>query len=271
MPRDGTGTFSRPVTPPINGDVANATDFNSEMNGISTALTDSINTAGTKAFGANQLLANKVVEPNGCWRWTGYAPKTGNRAGYGEFDFKSGKRMLAHRAAFLLLKGQDPGRKLICHSCDRPGCVNPDHLWIGTIAENIADRQAKQRQARGKRNGAAKLTDEQVIAIRSDPRTNREVAVAYGVQENTISGIRLRRLWEHVLPASTDCPVETWREAVKATHVRGEKAGRAKLTEADVRAIRASPDGCTKLARKYGVSERSILDITNGKSWKHVT
>ena len=216
------------------------------------------------------LLAHVRVEGE-CWLWTGYAPKTGSRAGYGEFDFKSGKRMLAHRASYLLLKGQDPGAKCVCHSCDNPGCINPDHLWLGTRSANMADRQAKERQARGESHSSAKLTEKDVLAIRADPRTNREVALAYGVQENTVSSIRLRKLWGHVAPASTDCHPDTWREAVKATHVRGEKAGRAKLTEDDVRAIRASADGCTKLARRYGVSERSILDITNGKSWKHVT
>lgn len=92
------------------------------------------------------LLANVEVT-DGCWLWTGYAPAGGSRALYGEFDFKSGKRMLAHRAAYLLLKGEDPGRMCVCHTCDNPRCVRPDHLWLGTRAQNNADRDAKGRHA----------------------------------------------------------------------------------------------------------------------------
>jgi DNA-binding CsgD family transcriptional regulator len=165
----------------------------------------------------------------------------------------------------------DPGDMIVCHHCDNPSCVNPQHLFLGTIQDNMDDRNAKGRQARGERNAPSKLTEAQVLAIRADSRTNREVALQYGVQENTVSNIRLRKTWQHVAPADTDCDPVIWLEAVRATHVRGEKAGRAKLTESDVREIRASKDGCTKLARKYGVSERSILDITNRKSWKHVS
>lgn len=214
------------------------------------------------------FLAN-TEQGDGCWTWKGYK----RPSGYGEAYFGSKpnrERILAHRLAYEVEYG-DAGDRLVCHSCDNPSCVNPRHLFLGTIQDNMDDRNAKGRQARGERNAPSKLTEAQVLAIRADTRTNREVALQYGVQENTVSNIRLRKTWQHVAPADTDCDPVIWLEAVRATHVRGEKAGRAKLTEADVREIRASKDGCTKLARKYGVSERSILDITNGKSWKHVS
>lgn len=142
------------------------------------------------------LLAHVAVQEDGCWHYTGYTPAS--RGGYGEFDFKSGKRMLAHRAAYLLLKGNDPGKQLVCHRCDVPRCVNPDHLFLGTIQDNMDDRNAKGRQARGERNGPAKLTEEQVLAIRADPRTNRAIAKDYGVFETTISTIKHRHTWKHI-------------------------------------------------------------------------
>ncbi len=141
------------------------------------------------------LLASVSVSESGCWIFRNSRPE---RGGYGEFDFKSGKRWLAHRASYLLLKGEDPGKRLVMHSCDCPPCVNPDHLSLGTIQDNMADRNAKERQARGEKNGPAKLTEEQVVAIRADPRTNREIAKDYGVFETTISTIKHRHTWRHI-------------------------------------------------------------------------
>lgn len=102
---------------------------------------------GTRYCSDRCVFMANVIADDGCWRWTGYIPKTGRRAGYGEFDFKSGKRMLAHRAAYILLVGSDPGEQCVLHKCDNPRCVRPDHLWLGSRKENNADRDAKGRHA----------------------------------------------------------------------------------------------------------------------------
>lgn len=80
----------------------------------------------------------------GCWLWLG----SGTQAGYGHFYF-NGKVQLAHRASHEIFKSAIPLRMLVCHRCDTPSCVNPDHLFVGTHADNASDKFAKDR---GERN-----------------------------------------------------------------------------------------------------------------------
>lgn len=104
----------------------------------------------------------------------------------------------AHRASFEFYKHPIPNKAQVLHRCDLPCCVNPDHLFLGSVAENAADKIAKGRDARGERNGQAKITEDDVRAIRSDPRTNVAISKAYGVSETTVSEIKNRVWWKHV-------------------------------------------------------------------------
>ena len=84
------------------------------------------------------------VEPiteSGCWIWTGSLNKEG---GYGTMRFK-GERYLAHREAYKFFKGPIPKNMNVCHTCDIPSCVNPDHLFIGTQKDNVRDCISKGR------------------------------------------------------------------------------------------------------------------------------
>lgn len=88
----------------------------------------------------------------------------------------------------------------VLHRCDHSRCVNPAHLFLGSQQENVRDRDRKGRQAsvRGSMQGQAKLTEAQVVVIRGDKRSLREIAAEYRVDKSLISMIRLNKIWKHV-------------------------------------------------------------------------
>ena len=122
----------------------------------------------------------------GCWIWEGC--KT--HQGYGHFRGGKGKNpMKAHRFSYELYVGPVPEGLIILHKCDNPSCVNPDHLFPGTWADNSADRNAKDRQAKGEQNGKTKLTDDQVRLmkiLRDEGHEREDVATLFGVSTRTV-------------------------------------------------------------------------------------
>ena len=104
----------------------------------------------------------------------------------------------AHRLAYENAHGPIPSGMVVCHTCDNRACVNPDHLFLGTHADNVADKVSKKRQARGQKHGNAKLTEQQVLDIRKDPRSLRKIAKDYNMDYTTISAIKKRITWKHI-------------------------------------------------------------------------
>lgn len=140
---------------------------------------------------------SKVRKTDVCWEWR--ASRTD--LGYGKFVALG--EQLAHRVSWRLHRATPPGGLLVCHKCDNPSCVRPDHLFLGTAADNVADMVAKRRHsaARGERSGAAILTTGQVREIRrrlAEGSPCSELAAVYGVHRSTIHLIAKRRNWAHV-------------------------------------------------------------------------
>lgn len=137
----------------------------------------------------------RLGSPNECWEWLAHR----NHTGYGTFRL-NGKEQKAHKASYQLNVGAIPEGMCVCHHCDNPSCINPAHLFLGTQVDNVADRDAKGRQAKlkGENNGRAKLTDADVLAIRDSGLSQNEIAAEYGVSQTVVSNIKIRKSWKHI-------------------------------------------------------------------------
>ena len=144
------------------------------------------------------ILNNYIPVPwSGCWLWLGPVDKEG----YGVL-YAGGKHMKAHRFSLALHRGEPPVKLHACHTCDVPGCINPDHLFWGTDADNKKDSKAKGRSRNAPRLGAAhslaKLSDDDVIFIRASVLRTAELAAKFHVCHQTIRNIQLRKNWRHL-------------------------------------------------------------------------
>jgi hypothetical protein len=139
------------------------------------------------------------VNENGCWICTSHRP---GKQGYPRCSIGNKQKRL-NRIMYERYFGEIPEAMLVCHKCDNKLCINPDHLFLGTQADNMQDMDEKGRRvsvpSRGEKHGMAKLTEEQVIEIRSlTGITQREIAKKYDLSETHVSEIRKRKTWKHI-------------------------------------------------------------------------
>lgn len=140
-----------------------------------------------------------------CWHY-------GNYSHYGRIRLggAGSKCIAAHRFSYLLAYGHCPDTLVVMHKCDNPKCVNPRHLLLGTPADNVADMMRKRREGGtfqpghdprrriGEAHPVSKLTASDVLAIRADDRSHKDVAADYGVSPKLILNIKTRKAWKHV-------------------------------------------------------------------------
>lgn len=143
-----------------------------------------------------RFWANVIPEPNsGCWLWFGGI----DLYGYGRFRGNDGYlRVRAHRFSWELHCGPIPEGQIVCHRCDMPCCVNPDHLFLGDTQVNIDDKIQKKRHKVGSQVRSAKLTESDILEIRASPRSTYDLGERYGVDASLIGRIKNLKAWKHV-------------------------------------------------------------------------
>ncbi len=129
-----------------------------------------------------------------CLLWTG----TVGTKGYGVYRL-NGQMQLVHRIAYQLDNGPMPRGRKACHKCDVKLCGRPHHIYCGTSSSNLSDAYLRQRRPQGEAHPLAKLTDEAVRVIRKSKEGQRALAEKYGVSQPTISNIKHKRAWSHVV------------------------------------------------------------------------
>jgi hypothetical protein len=142
-----------------------------------------------------RLQAGYVIAETGCWIWT----RRRGRDGYGRISDGDGRLALAHRVSYEVHNGAIPDGLQVCHHCDVRPCINPNHLFLGTAADNSRDASLKGRLPGASQPGAAnpnaKLTPAEVDAIRQSTDRSVTLAQQYGVSRHHVWLIRTGRAW----------------------------------------------------------------------------
>lgn len=213
-----------------------------------------------KYGGALKFLREAIKEPREtCIEW----PFQRCRRGYGRVRFE-GENQSAARVALMLYTGERPPKAIqTAHAveCHNPACVNPLHLRFATAKENNDDKYLNGTIIVGEDCNLSKLTEEQVLAIRRDPRLLSEIAKDYEVTRGNIWAIKAQLTWAH-LPG--DVVASPDGQPQGATHKC------SKITEEVVIAIRSDNRMQKVIAADYGISQTQVSRIKLRKKWAHV-
>lgn len=138
-----------------------------------------------------------TTDSAGCWIWD----LSKNKLGYGWVRFR-GKVMQAHRASYFAFNEDlSSSKEFVCHSCDNPSCVNPEHLWVGTAWDNIKDMTSKRRNRRGESHHKSVLSENSVVEIKLRllvGESTKSISSLFGVTPGTIHSIKIGKSWKHI-------------------------------------------------------------------------
>ena len=203
-----------------------------------------------------EKFQRKIIRTRGCWEWAGGC----FTSGYGSFRLADRRNLLAHRVAWMIVNGPIPQGKVVRHSCDNPRCVRPDHLLLGTHADNVKDKvdRGRQRGSRGEDHYLHKLTAEEVIDIRQRHQRGEQsylLAQEYHVTSQTLCDVIKRRTWAHLDDGIPKPPAKHF----------------AKLSDVQVDEIRrrysAGKDTQQELANEFGIDQAQISRIVTRRAF----
>lgn len=222
-----------------------------------------------------EYIQNRIVIDleTKCWNWTGTLCKDG----YGKCKRK-GKTYRTHRLSYEYYKGEFDNNLYVCHSCDNPKCVNPDHLWLGTHFHNELDKTLKGRRSpspsishphlipKGEKIWSSKLTKEvveEIYKLGLKNYTAKQILDKLNLKlhTSTINRIMTGKSWAHLNLAE--------KYGVYSVDLR-EKNSATKLNKKIVANIKQSRLSKKELSEKYNVTVSTISYILSGKTWKDV-
>ena len=151
----------------------------------------------TRDVSVYSRLKNKIVidKNTNCWNWVGAKFKDG----YGLFTL-DGRHVGVHRVMFSIFNNYIPEKLCVCHKCDNPLCCNPEHLFLGTLNDNVQDCINKGRRniPKGEKHYKTNLKNVDIIEIRKDTRSPKLIAKDYSVSVPTIYDIKTKHTWKSV-------------------------------------------------------------------------
>jgi len=184
----------------------------------------------------------------------------------------NGKSIGAHRVSYLIHHGSIPEKMFICHKCDNPLCVNPQHLFAGTPKDNSDDMAKKGRGSlrKGIHYPKPKLTEDNVKDIfrLSGQLSQRELATKFNVTQGLIEKILNKKAWKKVSKTLT-----SMSSIGQGSNQKGIRSPRVKLTENQVLSIFKMKGSKTSIqvAKEFNITSSSIRHIWNGHTWSHLT
>lgn len=211
---------------------------------------------------ARQHFESHYEKTNGCWEWKGRL----NKGGYGKF----GAGRIASRLQYIYYYGPIAKELQVCHTCDNRRCVNPDHLFLGTAADNLKDMTQKGRRARGSKIASSVLTEEIVLEIRKKRLEGwkyKELEATYNLIRRHVHSICKNQMWQHV-PLGEETknyisPYDTNK------HQHGMELPINEQIVFEMRKDRLAGAKIQELVNKYKLSFSTIRGIVVGKTWRH--